>query len=179
MKKQVFIYGAIAGCIVTAWMLYNAVKCYGSGSYDGSMLLGYASMILAFAFIFVAVKKYRVQHNDVISFGKAFKIGILISLIASTIYVAAWLIYYYFFIPDFMNRYTAHQISELNQSHLPAKELAEKKEFINSMKQWYNSIFGVILLTYMEILPVGIIVSLITALILKRKQSDGSNLVVN
>ena len=81
-------------------------------------------MLVAFSLIFVGIKKYRDQHGEgYISFGKGFKIGLLITLIASTIYVITWLIDYYYFMPDFM-----------------------------------------------EILPVGLIVTLISAAILKRKK---------
>jgi hypothetical protein len=69
------------------------------------MLIGYASMLIAFSLVFVGIRNYRDKFNEgVISFGKAFKIGIMIVLIASTMYVVAWLIDYFFFIPDFFNR---------------------------------------------------------------------------
>src|ERR1017187_9822075 len=72
------------------------------------MLIGYASMLVALSLVFVGIRNYRDKYNNgVISFGKAFKIGIMIVLIASTIYVVAWLIDYFFFIPDFMEKYSS------------------------------------------------------------------------
>jgi hypothetical protein len=111
MKKYVLKYGAISAAIVTLWMLCSIAYCYTIGTFEGNMWLGYASMLLAFSFIFVAIKTYRDKHNGgAITFGQAFKIGLFISLIVSTVYVIAWLIDYYFFIPDFMDRYTARSI---------------------------------------------------------------------
>lgn len=63
--------------------------------------------------IFVAIKNYRDKYNNgTISFGKAFKIGLYVSLIASTMYVVVWMIDYYLFIPDFMDRYAEHMLQE-------------------------------------------------------------------
>src|SRR6187399_1114382 len=102
MKKNIIIYGLIAGAIVSATMLIGMnymSHCEGSVDYGTSMLVGYASMLIAFSLVFVGIRNYRDKYNGgIISFGKAFKIGILMVLIASTIYVAAWLVDYYLFI---------------------------------------------------------------------------------
>ena len=83
MKKIVIVFGLIAGVIVSAWAVCGAALCYGGGSYTTGMVLGYASMILAFSLVFVGVKNYRDKYNDgLISFGKAFKIGLYITLIS-------------------------------------------------------------------------------------------------
>ncbi len=71
--------------------------CEGTVAYETSMLIGYASMLIAFSLVYVGIRNYRNKYNGgVISFGKAFKIGILIVLIASTLYVIAWMIDYFF-----------------------------------------------------------------------------------
>ena len=95
MKKNIIIYGLIAGIVVSALMLFsvNNLSHREGIDYDTSLIIGYASMLIAFSLVFVGIRNYRDKYNDgVISFGKAFKIGILIVLIASTIYVAAWLV---------------------------------------------------------------------------------------
>src|SRR5688500_7026342 len=109
MKRNVIVFGLISGLIITAFMVYGTLMCYNNADFDMSMAIGYASMIVAFSFIFVGVKNYRDKYNGgVISFGKAFKTGFYISLVASTMYVVVWLIEYYVFIPDFMEKYTAY-----------------------------------------------------------------------
>ncbi len=108
MKKNIIIYGLIAGIIVSVLMLstVNYIShCEGNVDYGTSMLIGYASMLIAFSLVFVGIRNYRDKYNGgVISFGKAFKIGSMIVLIASTIYVVAWMIDYFFFIPDFAEK---------------------------------------------------------------------------
>jgi predicted small integral membrane protein len=173
MKKNVIKFGVLAGAIATAWMVGSIAWCHETGTFEGNMMLGFASMIIAFSLMFPAVKGYRDnQNNGIISFGKAFKMGLFIALIGSSIYVAAWLIDYYFFVPDFMER-LAHQLTvkAQNSGKSPA-EIADKLKEIDSMKKIYNSIFGVIMYTYLEILPTGIIIALITALVLKRKVNN-------
>ena len=144
--------------------------CEGNVDYDTSMLIGYASMLLAFSLVFVGIRNYRNKYNGgVISFGKAFKIGMLMVLIASTIYVAAWLIDYYFFIPDFMEKYSAHTLDELKASGASQAEIDKQtKEMANMVTMLKNPFFNA-MMAYVEILPVGLIVMLISSLILKRK----------
>lgn len=113
MKRIIWVYGIIAGLIVGGW-LFVATAIIGHESIENGMFLGYASMVLAFSMIFVAVKTYRDKHLDgTISFGKAFRIGLLITLIASTIYVLTWEISFHYFVPDYMEKYTEKTISTL------------------------------------------------------------------
>ena len=170
MKKTVLVYGIIAGLIVAVLMALSTGYYCAKGDFEGGMIYGYASMIISFSLIFVGIKTFRDKHNaGLISFGKAFKTGFLISLIASTIYVLAWLINYYFFIPDFMDKYAAAMIAKAKASGESAAELAKKTADMAQMKEWYKNPLFVILMTYVEILPVGVIVALISAWILKRK----------
>jgi len=105
MKKIILTYGLIAGAIVTAFMAYGVYAMSKNPDYEGSMILGYTGMLVAFAFVFIGIKKYRDDYNDgFINFGKAFKVGILISLIACTIYVGVWLVEYYCLYPDFIEK---------------------------------------------------------------------------
>jgi ethanolamine transporter EutH len=169
MKRNIIIYGLIAGGVVSAVMLFN-VNSTNNIDYDTSLLIGYASMVIAFSLVFVGIRNYRDKYNDgVVSFGKAFKIGIMIVLIASTIYVIAWLIDYYFFMPDFAEKYSAHVLDKLKASGASQAEIdKETKEMANFARMYKNPFFNA-MMTYVEILPVGLIVTLISSLILKRK----------
>jgi len=170
MKKNVIVFGLIAGVIASVLMVISMARCSSDANFEHSMLIGYASMVLAFSFIFVGIKNYRDKYNNgLITFGKAFKTGLYISLIASTMYVITWLVDYYVFIPDFMDKYVAHMLKEAKDSGASAAELAKQAKELAYNQQLYKNPIMVVLFTYMEILPVGILVSLIAALILKRK----------
>ncbi len=84
-------------------------------------------------------------------------------------YVAVWLITYYLFLPDFMDRYTAHVLSEAKKDGASPGELNKKVTEMAGFKEMYKNPLLIVLLTYSEILPVGLIVTLISALLLKRK----------
>jgi hypothetical protein len=177
MKKNIIVYGVTAGLIVSTVMLISMnYMSHGEGSIDlsTSMLIGYASMLLAFSLVFVGIRNYRNKYQaGVISFGKAFKIGMLMVLIASTIYVVAWLIDYFYFIPDFAEKYAAQSIADLKESGASQAEIdKETKEMANFARMYKNPLFNA-MMTYVEILPVGLVVTLISSLILKRKTVKG------
>ena len=173
MKKNIIIYGLIAGIVVSSLMLVNVnYISHGEGSvdYNTSLLIGYASMLIAFSIVFVGIRNYRDKYNEgVISFGKAFKIGLLMTLIVSTMYVVAWLIDYFFFMPDFMEKYSAHMLDKLKTSGASQMEIDKQTKEMAHFAVMYKNPFFNAMITYMEILPVGLIATLISSLILKRK----------
>jgi hypothetical protein len=170
MKKNIFIFGLVSGVILAAFVLSIS---FFSNIFHGHIeneIVGYSAMIIAFSFIYVGTRNFRDKYNQgMVSFGKAFLVGLGISLIGSTIYVGAWLIEYYCFMPDFMDKYSAALIQKAQQSGLSPEALQKRLDSINSMSRMYKNPIMVILFTYMEVLPVGIVISLITALILKRR----------
>ena len=170
MKKIVLVHGLISGLIVAAMLFITVNNCYKKENFEGSMWLGYASMLLAFSLVFVGVKRYRDKVNGgFISFGKAFKVGLFITLIASTLYVIAWLFDYYLFMPDFGEKYAAYMLDKLRESGASATEIAKQTAEMADFTEMYKKPLYVILFTYVEILPVGLLVTLVAALILKRK----------
>ncbi len=175
MKKIVIVNGLIAGLIVAAMFLITMGVYHKNGNFDGGMWVGYASMLLAFSLIFVAIIRFRDKYNNgSISFSKAFRIGLYITLIASTIYVLTWLVDYYVFIPDFAEKYAASMIDKLKATGASAAEIARQTKEMDSFKEMYKNPVMVILFTYLEILPVGLILSLVAALILKRRLKQGN-----
>ncbi len=170
MNRNILIFGLISGLIASLNIVVMTIINHNSNTVEGSMLLGFTFMFIAFSFVFVGIKNYRDKFNGgVISLGRAFKIGALIALVASTLYVIAWLISYYLFIPDFMEKYTTHTLNELKASGANEIKLKEETANMDFYKEMYKNPLFVILFTYMEILPVGLLMSFISSLILMRK----------
>jgi len=157
----------MAGIVVSFLMLVsiNTIDDFNTG-----LVVGYTSMLIAFSFVFVGIRNYRDKYNGgIISFGKAFKIGILIALIASTIYVIVWLIAYFFFIPDYLDKFAGQMLDKLKANGASQLEIdKETKEMANFARMYKNPFFNA-MMSYVEILPVGLVVTLISSLILKRK----------
>lgn len=172
MKKTIILCGLIGGFIASAWMLF-LILAYGDSHpiMENGMFYGYAMMLLAFSLIFVAIRNYRDKHNDgMVSFGKAFRIGLFITLIASTVYVAIWLVEYFYFVPDFADKYADHYLDKMKANGATQAAIAEQTAQFAQFRKMYKNPFYNAMLTYAEILPVGLLVSLIAALVLKRKQ---------
>lgn len=173
MNKIIIQYGLLTGVLVCIWLVLSFFVAT-DVLMDFGMFFGYASMLLAFCLIFVAINKYRRStENGTVTFGTGFKIGLLITLIASTIYVVTWLIEYQFFVPDFMETYSETYLKKLKESGMSEadlmKETTSMKEMTVMYKNnfWYRTAF-----TYIEILPAGILMSLIAALVYSRKKAS-------
>ena len=166
MRKIVLIFGLIIGTILCANMIVMVNMMYSNPDFKGNDVLGYAAMVVLFSLIFFGVRNYRNKYLDgFISFGKAFKTGALIALLGSTMYVVVWLFYYYLLVPDFIDVYTSYVLDNCSEADLQTKTA----EMANFREMYKNPLF-VILITYSEVLPIGLIVALVSSLILKRKK---------
>jgi hypothetical protein len=171
MKKNILVYGLIMGVVLSIFTVVSINYCYQTGNFDGNATVGYAAMIAVFSFIFVGIRNYRDKFNEgVISFGEAFKMGVGIVFIASTLYVASWLIYYNNFVPDFMDKYSEVTLKKAKDSGVSQAQLDIQIADIQSFKEMYKNPLVAIGITYLEIFPVGLIIALISALILKRNK---------
>ena len=177
MKRNMLVFGSISGIIVGTLMALSLFWANQGLDIKEGMLLGYASMVIALSLIYVGVRNFRDKYNDgMISFAKALKLALGITLIASTIYVAVWLVEFYVFIPDFMDKYTASHIQQVKSSGLSTVAIQKQVADMESMRDSYDhNPLVVVLYTYLEIVPVGIIISLLTALLLKRKQRPAAS----
>jgi len=181
MKRNILVFGAISGVIVSSFMgISMAVMSSGSGGDHGSvsMIIGFSAMAVAFSFIFVGIKNYRDKQNGgTISFGKGVLLGLMISLVASTMYVLTWAVEFHYFLPDFIDKYSAMQVQQLHESGITGAELDEAIKDIESAAYNYkNKPLFFAMYTYAEILPVGILITLISAVILRRKTPSAINL---
>ncbi len=173
MRKIVIVCGLISGGIVSSLMAINVFMCTNSEDFKRSEVVGYATMIIAFSLIFVGIKMFRDKYNGgVVSFGKAFLVGLYIALIASTVYVLVWAVEYKYFYPDFLEKYAAHMIKDVKASGASKEKMDATLTQMKMFRDWYKNPFLFTLLTYVEILPVGLAVSLISALILRRKNTS-------
>lgn len=170
MRKNILLFGSISGLIITANMVVMSTVCNNNPQFESNEVLGYAAMIVAFSFIFFGIKNFRdKQNNGMITFGQAFKMGFLMAVVASTMYVVVWLFYYYLFIPGFFDQYIQHVMYEAKLKGLTEGEVAEKAKQMAEYKELYKNPLFVILISYAEVLPIATVIAVISALILKTR----------
>ena len=170
MQKVVLTFGLISGAILAAMMVLTIPFMEQIG-FDNGMIIGYTTMVLAFLLVFFGIRSYRdTVGNGRISFGRALGVGLLIVLIASICYVVTWEIVYHQFLQDFGDRYAAHVIEGVRKSGKPAAEIEQEVQKMNDMMTLYkNNILFNVAITFLEPLPVGLIMTLISALILRKR----------
>lgn len=169
MKQNILVFGLILGVILAAGGIYMVNVIYNNPHLETNDLLGYAVMVVIFSLVFFGIRNYRDKElNGVISLGRAFKTGVLIALLGSTIYVVTWLFYYYLFVPDFLDKFTELVMNTATREGATATELTAKAEELEQYRSWYRNPLFVILLTYAEVLPVGLVVAFVSSLVLKR-----------
>ena len=170
MKKNVLVYGCLSGSIFVDFMLLLG-RYHDSFDMNRGMIYGYATMILAFSFVFAGVKNYRDKYaGGNISFGKAFRIGFLISLVSSCFYVASWLVVNKTMLPNFAEEYANAYIKKTIVSGASPEKIAKTTKEMEDFKTMYKNPVYVVFMTFLEVLPVGILISLIAALVLKRRK---------
>jgi hypothetical protein len=161
------IYGGLAGLVVilTSIVIFFA---YPDRHLAGSEWLGYLVMILAFTLIFVGVKRYRDRDKGgVIRFLPAFGLGLLMAVFASLIYVIVWEIYLGFTGSGFITAYTTQIVDGLRASGATPEAIAAKQAEMDAMIASYANPFLRVPITFVEIFPVGLIVALISAALLR------------
>jgi hypothetical protein len=169
MKKTVLTFGLIAGVIISVLMGGSLLLADKIGS-GHSMALGYTIMVASFMLIYFGIRSYRDNTlGGLISFGRAFACGLLITLITSVCYVAMWEILYFNFMPHFMDGYFAAQIHKVQSSGLDPATVAAQVAAIQHSQQLYQNPIVNMAYTIMEPLPVGLIIALISAAVLRRK----------
>ena len=169
MKRTVLTFGLIAGAIMAAMMLITGVFMDEIG-FDKGEIIGYTTMVLAFLMTFFGIKSYRDNvSGGTISFGHALQIGLMITAVATVCYVATWEVIYYKLAPDFVEKYATYTVEKAKQAGAtPAQVDAQMKQMME-FKEMYKNPFVNAALTFLEPPPVGLLVAVISAGVLRRK----------
>jgi hypothetical protein len=172
MKKTVLTFGLISGAILSAMMLAT-LPFVGTVGFDRLEVIGYTSMVVAFLLIFFGVRSYRDnQAGGTIRFGRAFTVGALIGLVASMCYVATWELVYYKLAPDFGEKYQAHVLDKARKNGESEEAIAQQKATMERFMALYKNPAINVAITFIEPLPVALVVALVSAGVLSRKKND-------
>lgn len=170
MKNLILKYGLISGLISVTLMMATVLWVHHSGQLEGGEIFGYTGMLLSMIVVFIGVRVFRDQHRaGVITFGEAFKVAGLMTLISCVCYVIGWMIVYQFMMPDFLDHYMTSMISKMQADGVAEAEIQKATAEMQHYKELYKNPVYRAGLTFMEPLPVALLVSLLSAAILRRK----------
>lgn len=166
MKQTILKFGLISGILSSTMMLATLPFLHKLGG-DKGLVLGYTAIVLSFLLVYFGIRSYRDNAgNGLISFPKAFGIGISITLISCVFYVLTWEIVYFNFMHDLMDSYSTQTVEKMKTSGASAAAIEAQVQQMKRYKEdpLYNAAF-----TFIEPFPVGLVVTLISAGILRRR----------
>ena len=167
MLRYALIFGGIIGAVVIALMSLS-LFALGPDSAASSELAGYATMLVVLSLLFVGIKRYRdVECGGVIRFSQGAAVGIGIAAVAGVIYAISWEVVLAVTDYAFIETYSQSMIDSVRASGLaPVEEAARLAEIEQSMQAYRNPVYR-LPITFIEIFPVGLIVALGSAFVLK------------
>ena len=169
MKKTVLTFGLISGAISSLMMLAFLPFVDRIG-FDKGAFIGYTAIVLSFLLVFFGIRSYRENvGNGSITFGRAFGVGILITLISCAFYVVTWEIIYFKLMPDFADKFTNYAVEQVRASGASQQAIDAKLQEMKSFVAMYNNPLMNAAITFTEPFPIGLIVTLISAAILRKK----------
>jgi hypothetical protein len=172
MKKTVLTFGLIAGAVLSGMMLLTMPFEEQIG-YDRAEVIGYTTMVAAFLLIFFGIRSYRDNvANGRIRFGRAFAVGALISVTAAACYMVTWEIIYYGIKPEWAEHMKTAMIEKTKASGGTPAEIEAKLAQMQKYAEWYKNPLINVAITFVEPLPLALIISLVSAGILSRRRSD-------
>lgn len=172
MQRIILVYGVISGVIIIGSAIWGAELAAASGESMAALeYLGYLIMLIALSVVFVGIKKYRDQElGGVITFTTAALVGLGISVVASVVYVAAWEVYLaqtdYAFIDD----YIAATLASERAAGVSGEELEAMIGSMEAVRRQYAEPLYRLGMTFLEIFPVGLLITLLSAAVLRKSE---------
>jgi hypothetical protein len=172
MKRTVLVFGILSGIIMSI-MMFATIPFVDRIGFDKSVVIGYSTMVLAFLMVFFGIRSYRENvGGGQITFGRAFAVGSLIMLIGCAFYVVSWEIIYFNLMPDFAEKYSQHVIEKAQAAGKSAAEIETLRQQVKSFKPLLDNPLTNAAITLIEPLPVGLVMTLISAAILRKKRAN-------
>jgi Protein of unknown function (DUF4199) len=173
MQKVVLTFGLIGGVILAVLMMAT-LPFHDQIGFDNAVYVGYTTMVLAFLMVYFGVQSYRDNvAGGSVTFGRAFKVGLLISIVIMVCYVVTWEVVYYNFMPDYLDKYAAYMLEQARQSGASEVAIAEQTKQMADFKEMFKNPLIFAAFGLLEPLPVALVFTLVTAGIVSRKRVTG------
>lgn len=169
MARIVIVYGLISGLVIIAGIIGTIV--FSGDQPHGNVYLGYLIMLLGMAAVFMGVKAHRDRNNGgVIRFWPALGTGLLIAGVASLAYVAIWEVYLALTDYSFMPEYTAAILERERAAGVSGEAYRALQAQMQTYVEQYRSPLYRLPMTFVEIAPVGLLVSIVSAVLLRNSR---------
>ena len=163
MTRIILTYGLISGLVIILSSLAIIVT-HG----DGNVWTGYLIMLVALSSILVGVKQHRDRDlGGVIRFWPALMVGLGIAVVASLVYVVVWEIYLAATHYSFMDKYAAQMLAAKRAAGVTGAAYAKAVAQADDMRRNYANPLYRLPETFLEIFPVGLLVALVSAALLR------------
>jgi hypothetical protein len=168
MQRTVWRYGGFSVLIVafyffSTWLLFN------SPNYTNQAILNWIGIVLSLIFVFVGIKDYRDRVNQgVLSFGEGMKVGILIVILPTLAFGLLDVLYVKYLDPAFFDKYYTYVVNQM-QAKFPANEWAARLKKIQQRRSFFGNPTGQFVVMSLSVFVVGLIITAISTLLLKRK----------
>ena len=168
MKQTVLKYGGYG--LIASVALFSLALAFGDGmSYSAQEVLGYITILASLSFIYFGIKHYRDKvNNGLISLGKAIGIGMLIAIMVGIGIGIADYIYTAQINPDFMTEYMEYTLKAMEEN-LSQEEFIVEKAKVEEQMQAMGSSTTLAFIMFATVVIIGFLVSLLSGLILQRK----------
>lgn len=174
MRKIVLTFGLIAGVILSVLQSLPFLVP-GSHDFDRGMIYGYAAMVLSLLLIYFGVRSYRDQVGaGTIGFWKAFQVGMLIFAVTGLCYVVMWEILYRTVASGFIAEYGAHALEKARAAGATEAQIALQESEMAEFAVLYANPLVRAGFTFLEPLPVGLVLSLVTAGLVRRGKTEAA-----
>lgn len=176
MKKTVLTFGIMAGVIIIAYTFVTLLILGDFGKMTPKDLaaaeaLGYIRYLILLLGVVMAMVTYRKNVAGPISYGRALRVGVLVAVVTALFVGAMELTYVAFINPEFYDQYAKLTASAMQARGASAAEIAETQSQLQSM-QWMTSPGMTGLFYFVETAVIGIILSLIAAIFIRRKEGE-------
>ena len=170
MKKVVLTFGLLSGAL-SMTLMFGTMSFIDAIGFERGVFVGYTAIVISFLFVYFGIRSYRDNVNGgAITFSKGLGVGLLITLISCAFYVGSWLVIERFYFPDFVDQYNAFAMEQLKASGASAAEIDKAAAEAVEFKRQYANPFIKAAFTLLEPLPVGLLITFISAAVLRRKK---------
>jgi hypothetical protein len=169
MKKTVLTFGLISG-VMSSMMMMATLPFIHTLGFERGAIVGYTAIVLSFLLVFFGIRSYRENvGNGRITFGRGFAVGILITVISCLFYVATWEVIYFKLMPDFGDKYADYMVTQAKAAGASQDALDAKVKEGRALKAMLDKPLLNVAMTFTEPFPIGLLVTLISAAALRKR----------